>query len=49
MKNISELYFNGYEITSCMPSSANVSSGLKKYRSWVTWFHLKELRWTPVK
>jgi hypothetical protein len=41
--------FNAYEIISCMPSSANVNSGLKKYHSLVTWFHLKESRWTPVK
>jgi hypothetical protein len=49
MKNISRLYFNGYEITRCMSSSASVCSGLKKYHSWVTWFHLKELWWTPVR
>jgi hypothetical protein len=46
MKNTSELYFNGYESTSYMPSSASASSGSKKYHSWVMWFHLKELRWT---
>jgi hypothetical protein len=27
MKNTSELYFSGYESTSCTPSSASVSSG----------------------
>jgi hypothetical protein len=40
------LYFNDYEITSCMPSLASVSSGLRRYHSWVTWFHLKESWWT---
>jgi hypothetical protein len=48
MKNTYELYFNGYESTSCTSSSASVSSGSRKYHSWVTWFHLKESRWTPV-
>jgi hypothetical protein len=33
MKNTSELYFNGYESTSCMSSSASVSSGSRKYHS----------------
>jgi hypothetical protein len=33
MKNTSGLYFNVYEIISCMPSSANVSSELRKYHS----------------
>jgi hypothetical protein len=42
MKNTSELYFNGYESNSCTPSSASVSSGSRKYHSWVTWFHLKD-------
>jgi hypothetical protein len=36
MKNTSELYFNGYESTSCMLSSASVSFGLRKYHFWVT-------------
>jgi hypothetical protein len=49
MKNTSGLYFNGYEITGCMPSSASVSSELRKYHSWVTWFHLKESWWTPAR
>jgi hypothetical protein len=48
MKNTYELYFNGYESTSCTSSSASVSSGSRKYHSWVRWFHLKESRWTPV-
>jgi hypothetical protein len=43
------LYFNVYEIISCMPSSASVNSRLRKYHSWVTWFHLRESRWTPVR
>jgi hypothetical protein len=38
-----------YEITSCMLSSSCVSSGSRKYHSWVTWFHLKESRWTPAR
>jgi hypothetical protein len=42
----SKLYFNVYESTSCMPSSASVSSRSRKYHSRVTWFHLKESRWT---
>jgi hypothetical protein len=42
MKNTSGLYFNDYEITNCMPSSASVSSGLRMYHFWVTWFHQKE-------
>jgi hypothetical protein len=42
MKNTSELYSNDYEITNCMPSSASVSSGLRMYHFWVTWFHQKE-------
>jgi hypothetical protein len=29
-----------------MPCSASESSGLMKYRSWVTWYHQKESRWT---
>jgi hypothetical protein len=41
MKSTSELYINGYESTSCTPSSACASSGSRKYHSWVTWFHLK--------
>jgi hypothetical protein len=49
MKNTSELYFNDYEITSCMISLASVSSGLRKYHSWVMWFHLKESQWTPAR
>jgi hypothetical protein len=40
MKNTSELYFNGYKSTSCMPSSASASSGSRKCHSLVTWFHL---------
>jgi hypothetical protein len=44
-----ELYFNSYESTSCTPSSASVSFGSRKYHSWVTWFHLKESRWTPAR
>jgi hypothetical protein len=36
MKNTSELYFNSYESTSYMPSSTSVSSGSRKYHSWVT-------------
>jgi hypothetical protein len=36
MKNTSELYFNGYESTSCLLSSASASSGSRKYHSWVT-------------
>jgi hypothetical protein len=38
MKNTSELYFNGYESTNCMLSSACASSRSRKYHSWVTWF-----------
>jgi hypothetical protein len=49
MKNTLGLYFNDYEITSWMPSSASVSSGLWKYHSWVTWFHLKKSWWTPAR
>jgi hypothetical protein len=49
MKNTSELYFNGYDSPNCTPSSASVSSGSRKYHSWVTWFHLKESRWTPAR
>jgi hypothetical protein len=49
MKNTSELYFNGYESISCTPSSASVSFRSRKYHSWVTWFHLKESQWTPVR
>jgi hypothetical protein len=41
--------FNGYESTSCMPSSASASSGSRKYHSYVTWFHLKESWWTPTR
>jgi hypothetical protein len=48
-ENTSELYFNGFESTSCTPSSASVSSESKKYHSWVMWFHLKESQWTPVR
>jgi hypothetical protein len=44
-----ELYFNVSESISCMLSSANTSSRLRKPHSWVTWFHLKESRWTPAK
>jgi hypothetical protein len=33
----------------CMPSLASVSSESRKYHSWVTWFHLKKLRWTPAR
>jgi hypothetical protein len=44
-----QLYFNGYESTSCTPSSASVSSESRKYHSWVTWFHLKESWWTPTR
>jgi hypothetical protein len=43
-ENASELYFNNYESTSCMPSSTSVSFGSKKYHSWVRWFHLRELQ-----
>jgi hypothetical protein len=49
MKNTSELYFNGYESTSCMPSSASVCSKSRKYHSWVTWIHQRESRWTPAR
>jgi hypothetical protein len=35
MKNTSEMYFNAYESTSFMPSLASVSSGSRKYHSWV--------------
>jgi hypothetical protein len=49
MKNISELYFNGYKSTSCTLSSASVSSRSRKYHSWVTWFHLKESWWTSAR
>jgi hypothetical protein len=49
MKITSELYFNGYGSTSCTPSSASVSSGSRKYHSWVMWFRLKESRWTPAR
>jgi hypothetical protein len=31
MKNSSGLYFNNYEIISCMPCSTSMSSGLRKY------------------
>jgi hypothetical protein len=48
LKNTSELYFNGYKSTSCTPSSTSASSGSRRYHSWVTWFHLKESRWTLV-
>jgi hypothetical protein len=41
-----KLYFNSYESTSCTLSSASVSSGSRKYHFWVTWFHLKQSRWT---
>jgi hypothetical protein len=33
MKITSELYFNGYESTSCTPCLASASSGSKKYHS----------------
>jgi hypothetical protein len=49
MKNTSELYFNGYESTSCMPSLASVSSGSKRHHSWVAWFRLNESQWAPVR
>jgi hypothetical protein len=48
-ENTSELYSNGYESTSCTPSSASASFGSRKYHSWVTWFHVKESRWTPAR
>jgi hypothetical protein len=35
-KNTSELYFNSYESTGCMPSSASASFGSRKYHSWVS-------------
>jgi hypothetical protein len=46
MKNTSELYFNDYESTRRTLSSASANSGSRKYHSWVTWFPLKESRWT---
>jgi hypothetical protein len=49
MKNTSELYFNGYESTSCMPSSASLSSGSRKYHSWVMWYHLRGIMVEPSK
>jgi hypothetical protein len=35
MRNILGKYFRGYEIASCMPSLASVSSGSTKFYSWV--------------
>jgi hypothetical protein len=35
-KNTSKLYFNSYESTNCTPSLVSVSSGSRKYHSWVT-------------
>jgi hypothetical protein len=49
MKNTSELYFNGYESTNCMPSSASLSSGSRKYHSWVMWYHLRGITVEPSK
>jgi hypothetical protein len=49
MNTTSEMYFNVYESTSCMPSLASVHSRSRKYYSWFMWFHLKELWWTPAR
>jgi hypothetical protein len=49
MKITPKLYFNTYKSISCTPSSASVSSGSRKYHSWVTWYHLKESWWTPTR
>jgi hypothetical protein len=49
MKNTFKLYFNIYQSSSFTLSLAGVSSRSRKYHSWVTWFLLKESRWTSAR